>query len=91
MIKLVTNRDKMMKLLRNTLLVLVVVLIVTGCETVQTVHETAHDRRVAIHAHRVAYCSKTADSAAKKVAIMAIRAEVPLYPTEGICIGIEEE
>lgn len=61
----------------------ILIIMLTGCETLKT-------RREAIHQHRVAYCSKTANSIIKKAAIAAIKVEAPLYPTEGICIGLTE-
>lgn len=79
------------KIIITIIALLVLLLNLAGCESAQTVRESAHAHRVAIHAHRVAYCSETADSLVKKAAITAIKTQAPLYPTEGICIGIEEE
>lgn len=65
-------------------LIVLLIILLTGCETLK-------DKRKTLHEHRETYCSKTADPTIKKAAILAIKAEFPLYPTEGICIGITED
>jgi len=49
-----------------------ITLIATGCETLSR--------------YKVSYCDSTVDSVTKKAVLLAIRAQYPLYPEEGICI-----
>jgi len=45
----------------------------------------------AIHQHRVNYCSVYSASITRKVALAAIRAQYPLVPIDGLCLGLTTE
>ncbi len=45
----------------------------------------------AIHQHRVNYCSAYSNSTTRQIALTAIRAQYPLVPKDGICIGLTSQ
>ena len=64
--------------------IIFVALLITGCsESADTLNTLDHYLEI--------YCDSTSDSLAKKFAIDAIQSQLPGYPEEGICSGVEPD